>query len=247
MQHSTKREGAEATNKKHNKMANLRNASINSARVLLVLGLTIALTATMTAAGNDADDDHHQSSSSSSWTTTTTTEGTETGTTTKDIPVLEPGNEGADNDDGEGGGGGEKVRQLKFGETIKLDDIGPIIVNEDCSMRRIANWHSLTQREKNGAQRRIAARNKGRMDHCRKLEDRGELRRPLDVHDDFAPSARNPAAHIDEAGGGHRPSPTVFSLFHPFICTCFTRRHLFYSTTLVLLGTCFTRHVFYST
>ena len=188
-------------------MANLRNASIGSARVLLVLGLTIALTATMTAAGNDADGDHHQSTT----TTTTTTEGTGTGTTTKDIPVLEPGNGGAADDDSEGGDGGEKVRQLKFGETIKLDDIGPIIVNEDCTMRRIANWHSLTQREKNGAQRRIAARNKSRRDHCRKLEDRGELRRPLDVHDDFAPSVRNPAAHIEEAGEPPFPvvSPTV--------------------------------------
>lgn len=159
------------------RMANLRNASMPV--VLVVLGL-IALTATMAAAGTPgaggAEDDPT------------------TGTMT-DIPVLEPGNEGAADDTSDGG---ERVRQIKFGETVKLDDIGPIIVNEDCSMRRIANWDTLTERERNGVQRRIAARNRGRLEHCRKLEDQGKLRRPLDVHDDFAPSARNPHLHIEE-------------------------------------------------
>jgi hypothetical protein len=100
---------------------------------LLVLGL-VALT-TLTAAAAAARDDPTTGA---------------TATAAKDVPVLEPGNEGAD----DASGGGEKVRRIKFGETVKLDDIGPIIVNEDCSMRRIANWEALTQREKDGAQRR---------------------------------------------------------------------------------------------
>ena len=53
-----------------------------------------------------------------------------------EVPVLEPGTQE------------EKVRQIRFGETVKLDDIGPIIVNADCSMRRISNYDALTQREK---------------------------------------------------------------------------------------------------
>lgn len=158
-------------------MGSLRNASMSM--VVVVVGF-IALTATMATAGTPgtggADDDPT------------------TGTMT-DIPIIEPGNEGVVDETSDGG---ERVRQIKFGETVKLDDIGPIIVNEDCSMRRIANWGTLTERERKGVQKRIAARNRGRLEHCRKLEDQGKLRRPLDVHDDFAPSARDPRSHIEE-------------------------------------------------
>uniref|UniRef100_A0A7S0SJQ8 Peptidylprolyl isomerase n=1 Tax=Mantoniella antarctica TaxID=81844 RepID=A0A7S0SJQ8_9CHLO len=96
-----------------------------------------------------------------------------------EVPVLEPGTQE------------EKVRQIRFGETVKLDDIGPIIVNADCSMRRISNYDALTQREKTGAQQRIAARNAGRLRHCRELEDRGELH-----HHDIARSTHEPPTHI---------------------------------------------------
>ena len=140
----------------------------------------IALAASTTAAGNadGVTGDEHG-----------------TGATDTEIPILEAGNEGAD---GGGTGGEGRVRQIQFGEKVKLDDIGPIIVNDDCSMRRIANWETLTQREKNGAQRRVATRNKRRLEHCRKLEQEGKLRRPLDAYDEFAPSAMNPHAHIEE-------------------------------------------------
>lgn len=160
-------------------MAKLRNVS----KALLFLTL-VALAATTTAAGNDDGVvDDHDSSETGPRTTTTSTE----------IPILEPGNERADDTEA-----GERVRQIKFGDKVKLDDIGPIIVNDDCSMRRIANWETLTQREKNGAQRRVAARNKRRLDHCRRLEQEGKLRRPLDAFDEFAPSAMDPRSHIEE-------------------------------------------------
>lgn len=156
-------------------MANLRNASASwRPRLVLSLGLfAVVLAVAVGAAAGETSGDEPTDEARS------------------EIPILEPGNEGPDDD-------GERVRQIKFGETVKLDDIGPIIVNEDCSMRRIANWGRLTQREKNGVQRRIASRNKGRLEKCRQLEDKGELPRPLDVYDDFGHSARDPASHIEE-------------------------------------------------
>jgi hypothetical protein len=52
--------------------------------------------------------------------------------------------------------------QLALGQTLKLDKLGPIIVNSDGTTSRIVNWASLTERERQVALRRIAARNKER-------------------------------------------------------------------------------------
>ena len=59
------------------------------------------------------------------------------------------------------------VRQIRFGEKVALDDLGPIIVNEDCTMRRIENWREMTERERRGTQKRIAERNALRLGNCR--------------------------------------------------------------------------------
>ena len=76
------------------------------------------------------------------------------------VPVLEPS--GADGTDDSG-----PTRQLRFGEKVALDDLGPIIVNEDCTMRRIENWREMTERERRGTQKRIAERNALRLGNCR--------------------------------------------------------------------------------
>ena len=76
------------------------------------------------------------------------------------VPVLEPS--GADGADDSG-----PTRQLRFGEKVALDDLGPIIVNEDCTMRRIENWREMTERERRGTQKRIAERNALRLGNCR--------------------------------------------------------------------------------
>lgn len=38
----------------------------------------------------------------------------------------------------------EDVRQ------VKMDALGPVVVNLDGSMRRISNWHEMTERERPG-------------------------------------------------------------------------------------------------
>jgi hypothetical protein len=54
-------------------------------------------------------------------------------------------------------------RKIKLGEKISLDDIGPIVVNPDGTLRRITNWLKMTKREQDVALRRIAKRNKKRL------------------------------------------------------------------------------------
>jgi hypothetical protein len=64
-----------------------------------------------------------------------------------------------------GGDRGEPTTRLEVdGDAVKLDHLGPIIVNEDGTMRRIVNWDLLTEREKQATFKRIAARNKKRVD-----------------------------------------------------------------------------------
>ena len=77
------------------------------------------------------------------------------------IPALEhTGSSGSNDDVG-------PVRQIKFGDTVALDDLGPIIVNDDCTMRRIENWPRMTDRERRGTQKRVSERNAARLAKCR--------------------------------------------------------------------------------
>ncbi|KAJ7717569.1 hypothetical protein B0H16DRAFT_1338023 [Mycena metata] len=54
-----------------------------------------------------------------------------------DIPQLQPG-----------------------GPAVKLDDLGPMVVNSDGTLSRILNWSSLTAAEKERTLRVLTARNK---------------------------------------------------------------------------------------
>lgn len=47
--------------------------------------------------------------------------------------------------------------------TMKLESLGPIIVNTDGSMQRIPNWNEMPQSEKDKTMRLVSARNKKRM------------------------------------------------------------------------------------
>jgi len=64
---------------------------------------------------------------------------------------------------------------LKFGETYKFDRIGPVILNDDCTMRRIDNWDEMTEREQEVTWKRIAARNAKRKEQCAQREADGTL------------------------------------------------------------------------
>ena len=68
------------------------------------------------------------------------------------------------------------IRQIKFGETVKLEELGPVIVQSDCTLRRIDNWHKLTEGEREATMRRIGGRNKVRLNKCREQQ--------VDVADD---------------------------------------------------------------
>merc|ERR1719223_2158984 len=56
----------------------------------------------------------------------------------------------------------ENIPKLKFGETLRLEAFGPIILNSDGTTRRISNWENLTEKEQEVTWRRIRKRNEER-------------------------------------------------------------------------------------
>lgn len=54
-------------------------------------------------------------------------------------------------------------RSLEFGDTLALDDLGPIIINKDGSLRRITNWSELSPSEQKNTLRKISLRNHKRL------------------------------------------------------------------------------------
>lgn len=52
-------------------------------------------------------------------------------------------------------------------QTIKLDHLGPMIVNSDGTISRISNWAQLTQPERDRSLRLLAKRNNVRMEGLR--------------------------------------------------------------------------------
>ncbi|KAJ6542753.1 hypothetical protein B0H19DRAFT_1171774 [Mycena capillaripes] len=63
------------------------------------------------------------------------------------------------------------------GAAVKLDDLGPLVVNSDGTLSRIANWHTLTAAEKANTIRVLSARNKIRLaNEEQKLKDSTEVK-----------------------------------------------------------------------
>ncbi|KAF7618433.1 hypothetical protein COH20_001417 [Aspergillus flavus] len=50
------------------------------------------------------------------------------------------------------------------GSTVKLDHLGPLVVNQDGTLSRIANWAQMTEIEKKNTLRVLGKRNKQRME-----------------------------------------------------------------------------------
>ncbi|KAF9234596.1 hypothetical protein BU15DRAFT_8782, partial [Melanogaster broomeanus] len=44
--------------------------------------------------------------------------------------------------------------------TVKLDNLGPMVVNSDGTLSRIANWESMTEAERDRTMRVITTRNR---------------------------------------------------------------------------------------
>ena len=58
---------------------------------------------------------------------------------------------------------GEINRQITLGETVSLEELGPIIINADGTTRRITNWLDLNKVEQETSWRVISARNLKRL------------------------------------------------------------------------------------
>ncbi|KAF9932362.1 hypothetical protein FBU30_008342 [Linnemannia zychae] len=57
------------------------------------------------------------------------------------------------------------------GQDIKLDILGPVVVNEDGTMSRIDNWHEMAEIEKANVRRILLKRNAARLARLRAERD----------------------------------------------------------------------------
>eukprot|EP00455_Lapot_gusevi_P052187 TRINITY_DN7923_c0_g1_i3.p1 TRINITY_DN7923_c0_g1~~TRINITY_DN7923_c0_g1_i3.p1 ORF type:complete len:116 (+),score=17.44 TRINITY_DN7923_c0_g1_i3:138-485(+) len=62
------------------------------------------------------------------------------------------------------------AQQMDLGNSMKFDHLGPIIVNADGTMSRIANWDTLSPQEQATTFRLISARNAQRLKALREQE-----------------------------------------------------------------------------
>ena len=68
-----------------------------------------------------------------------------------------------------------KARELKLGGPgIKMDELGPLIVNPDGTLRRIANWATLSERERANALRTLKRRNNERIEALQQQQGQGQ-------------------------------------------------------------------------
>ncbi|KAG0230877.1 hypothetical protein B0O80DRAFT_503462 [Mortierella sp. GBAus27b] len=56
------------------------------------------------------------------------------------------------------------------GPDLKLDLLGPVVVNEDGSISRIDNWHEMTEIEQSNVRRILLKRNAQRLERLRAQE-----------------------------------------------------------------------------
>ncbi|KAK4495374.1 hypothetical protein PRZ48_013705 [Zasmidium cellare] len=58
--------------------------------------------------------------------------------------------------------------------TVKMDALGPLVVNQDGSLSRIENWGQMTELEKTNTLRVLGKRNAARREALRAKEGEGE-------------------------------------------------------------------------
>jgi hypothetical protein len=56
-------------------------------------------------------------------------------------------------------------------QSIKLDNLGPMVINEDGTMSRITNWQNMTAQEQETTLRVLAKRNKARLEKLTQQEN----------------------------------------------------------------------------
>lgn len=57
------------------------------------------------------------------------------------------------------------------GDGLKLDAMGPLVVNVDGSVGRVGNWAEMTPAEREGTRRLLARRNQERLRALREREE----------------------------------------------------------------------------
>ncbi|KAM5351914.1 hypothetical protein ACJ41O_004637 [Fusarium nematophilum] len=62
---------------------------------------------------------------------------------------------------------GDDVTELRVGESVRLDALGPLVVNADGSMARVGNWAGMTAGEREATLRLLGRRNKQRLEALR--------------------------------------------------------------------------------
>jgi len=60
------------------------------------------------------------------------------------------------------------------GQTVKLDALGPMVVNVDGSLSRISNWDKMTEMEQKSTMRVLGKRNKARLEALKEKGTRKE-------------------------------------------------------------------------
>ena len=60
------------------------------------------------------------------------------------------------------------------GQTVKLDALGPMVVNVDGSLSRISNWDKMTEMEQKSTIRVLGKRNKARLEALKEKEQEKE-------------------------------------------------------------------------
>ncbi|KAF4217908.1 hypothetical protein CNMCM8980_008226 [Aspergillus fumigatiaffinis] len=60
------------------------------------------------------------------------------------------------------------------GSTVKLDALGPLVVNQDGTLSRIANWEQMTEIERRNTLRVLGKRNKLRLETLKAAEGEKE-------------------------------------------------------------------------
>ena len=66
----------------------------------------------------------------------------------------------------------ESTRTIEIGgAAVSMDELGPIIVNLDGTLRRIENWSKLSKQEQMGTIRMVTKRNRKRLDALKALQE----------------------------------------------------------------------------
>ena len=99
---------------------------------------------------------------------------------------------------------------VSTGQPVVLDHLGPVVVNSDGTLARIANWHEMSEREQQVTQRRIAKRNMERLQVLNRPAD--GCAQPADENLVAALKPTEALAPTERRDQGELPAPRTSSM-----------------------------------